>query len=72
MGFTRTMRYAKYPGGKKYDDDGNENEQETWADDDKRAAAVVFHEKYQTAKDDPEYERERHQNEVYDAEPSPM
>jgi hypothetical protein len=51
MGFTRAMRYAKYPGGKKYDDDGNEREQQTWADPDKRAAAVVFREKYQAAKD---------------------
>ena len=23
MGFTRAMRYAKYPGGRKYDEDGN-------------------------------------------------
>ena len=31
MGYTRAMRYAKYPGGKKYDD-GTERDPEQWAD----------------------------------------
>ena len=31
MGFTRAMRYAKYPGGQKYDGDGTEREPEQWA-----------------------------------------
>ena len=74
MGFTRAMRYAKYPGGQKYDAEGNEREQQTWADADKRAAAVVFRKKYQAAKDDADYQRlrEHHENEVYDADASPM
>jgi hypothetical protein len=74
MGFTRAMRYAKYPGGRKYDDDGNEREQQTWADPDKRAAAVVFKERLDEAKDDAIYQRlrEHHEAEVYDAEASPM
>jgi len=74
MGFTRAMRYAKYPGGRKYDDDGNEREQQTWADPDKRAAAVVFKERLDEAKDDATYQRlrEYHEAEVYDAEASPM
>lgn len=74
MGFTRAMRYAKYPGGKKYDDDGNENEQQTWADEDKREAAVVFKERLEEAKDDATYQRlrERHEEEIYDADASPM
>jgi hypothetical protein len=74
MGFTRAMRYAKYPGGKKYDEDGNENEQQTWADPDKRAAAVVFREKWQAVKGEDKYQRlkEEHTGEVYDADASPM
>lgn len=68
MGFTRAMRYAKYPGGKKYDDDGQAREPQTWADADKRAAAVVFKERWQAALDDPQYERlkQRHVDAVYD------
>ena len=74
MGFTRAMRYAKYPGGKKYDADGSEREQETWADPDKRAAAVVFRDRWQQVKEDADYQRlkKRHVDQVYDAEASPM
>lgn len=71
MGFTRAMRYAKYPGGKKYDDDGNQNEQITpehpdhdeWADPDKREAAVVYKEYWDRAREHPRYQamREAHQ-----------
>lgn len=57
MGFTRSMRYAKYPGGKKYDADGHERPQQTWADEDKRKAAVVFKAKWDAVRDDPAYER---------------
>lgn len=42
MGYTRAMRYARYPGGRKYDDDGEEREAEEWADEAKREAAEVF------------------------------
>lgn len=48
MGFTRSMRYAKYPGGKKYNDDGSERQPHgpdttgEWADPDKREAANKF------------------------------
>ena len=68
MGFTRAMRYAKYPGGKKYDADGNEREQQTWADAEKRKAAVVFRDFWQQVLDDPAYERLKahHQENVYD------
>ena len=73
MGFTRAMRYAKYPGGKKYDDEGNENEQETWADPDKRAAAVVFRETYRALEDDDYQRLKRHHTEaVYDPGASPV
>ena len=68
MGFTRAMRYAKYPGGRKYEDDGTEREPQTWADADKRAAAVVFKACRQAVLDDPAYERlkQHHTDEVYD------
>jgi hypothetical protein len=74
MGFTRAMRYAKYPGGQKYDADGAKREPEQWADPEKRAAAVVFRNAWQALMDDSTYKRlkERHQNEVYDPDASPM
>jgi len=74
MGFTRAMRYAKYPGGQKYDEDGTERVPQQWADDEKRAAAVVFRDAWQRVTDDPAYERlkEQHQAEVYDPAASPM
>jgi len=59
MGFTRAMRYAKYPGGKKYDEDGTEREQITWADPDKRAAAVVYKEYWDCAREHSAYQRQR-------------
>jgi hypothetical protein len=57
MGFTRAMRYAKYPGGKKYDEHGNEREQQTWADTDKREAAVVYKEYWDRARENAQYQR---------------
>ena len=41
MGYTRAMRYARYPGGKKYED-GDEREPVYWADSDTRDAALVY------------------------------
>jgi hypothetical protein len=62
MGYTRAMRYAKYPGGTKYDDDGEELEPERWADEDKRAAALVFEEYWERVREDEAYQeaKERH------------
>jgi hypothetical protein len=62
MGYTRAMRYAKYPGGTKYDDDGEELEPEQWADEDKRAAALVFEEYWERVREDAVYQeaKERH------------
>jgi hypothetical protein len=57
MGYTRAMRYAKYPGGKKYDDDGGEREAEEWADPEKREAALVFKEHLEAVRDDETYQR---------------
>jgi len=74
MGFTRAMRYAKYPGGQKYDEDGTERSPQQWADSEKRAAAVVFRNAWQEVTDDPTYQRlkEQHREEVYDPSVSPM
>lgn len=74
MGFTRAMRYAKYPGGQKYDPDGTERTPQQWADTEKRAAAVVFRDAWQALTDDPAYQRlkEQHQKEVYEPGGSPM
>ena len=74
MGFTRAMRYAKYPGGQKYDDDGTERAPQQWADPEKRAAAVVFRDAWQALTDDPAYQRAKahHQDAVYDPDATPM
>ena len=64
MGYTRAMRYAKYPGGKKYKD-GEEREPEEWADSEKRRAAIVFEKAWKEARQNEEYRRmrEEHRNE---------
>jgi hypothetical protein len=74
MGFTRAMRYAKYPGGQKYNDDGTERSPEQWADSEKRAVAVLFRDAWQDLTDDSVYQRlkEHHRDEVYDPAVSPM
>ncbi len=61
MGFTRAMRYAKYPGGTKYDDDGEEREPQTWADAEKREAAEIFKEAWDDVREDPDYQKAREQ-----------
>ncbi len=74
MGFTRAMRYAKYPGGQKYDEDGTERESQQWADAEKRAAAIVFRDAWQAVRNDPDYQRlkQHHVDAVYDETASPM
>jgi hypothetical protein len=46
MGWTRAMRYAKYPGGRKYreSEDGErvEREPQEWYDEEKREIALVY------------------------------
>ncbi len=59
MGYTRAMRYAKYPGGRKYDEDRNAREPERWADAEKREAALIFDAHLKSAKSDPTYQRLR-------------
>lgn len=61
MGFTRAMRYAKYPGGKKYNEDGSEKTAQgpdttgSWYDKDKRKAAVVFRKAWERVREDGKY-----------------
>jgi hypothetical protein len=42
MGWTRSLRYAKYPGGKKYEDDGTEREPQQWYDEEKYEISQVY------------------------------
>lgn len=56
MGYTRAMRYAKYPGGRKYVD-GEERDPVYWADPDKREAALIYQAWLRKARDNDEYQR---------------
>lgn len=56
MGYTRAMRYARYPGGQKYDD-GEEREPEEWADEGKREAARRFEDRLEAVRADEDYRR---------------
>jgi hypothetical protein len=56
MGWTRAMRYAKYPGGKKYDD-GEEREPERWYDTEKRRMARIYRFHLDRVRGDPAYQR---------------
>jgi hypothetical protein len=56
MGYTRAMRYARYPGGQKYED-GEERDPEHWADHDKREAALVYEVWWKMVEDDEAYQR---------------
>ncbi|MFB6156720.1 MAG: DUF4385 domain-containing protein [Haloferacaceae archaeon] len=59
MGWTRALRYAKYPGGRKYDDDGEEREPQRWYDEEKREIARVYKEHLDAVRDDGTYRRRR-------------
>jgi hypothetical protein len=57
MGYTRAMRYAKYPGGRKRNPDGSERPPQRWADPLKREAALLFKERWDAVRTDPLYLR---------------
>jgi len=57
MGWTRALRYAKYPGGRKYDDDGIEREPQEWYDEEKYDIAQVYREHLDAVNDDGTYRR---------------
>jgi Domain of unknown function (DUF4385) len=62
MGYTRTKRYANYPGGKKYDKDGDIKDRKI--DEQKAESAAIFEEKWKLAREDDDYlkRKKEHQN----------
>ncbi len=56
MGWTRSLRYAKYPGGRKYDDDGSEREPQQWYDEEKYRISQVYREYLDRVREDTAYE----------------
>jgi len=59
MGWTRALRYAKYPGGRKYDEDGNEREPQQWYDEEKYEISQVYREYLDRVNADEEYRRRK-------------
>lgn len=61
LGYTRAMRYAKYPEGEKYVDD-EERTPERWYDQEKRKIALVYREYWNRAREHERYRdlKERH------------
>lgn len=61
MGWTRAMRYAKYPGGRKYetDEDGDrvERDRQEWYDEEKREIALVYKRRLDRVREDERYRR---------------
>jgi hypothetical protein len=61
MGWTRAMRYAKYPGGQKYerDDQGTrvEREPQEWYDEEKREIALVYKQALDAVREDDVYKQ---------------
>ena len=53
MGYTRARRYANYPGGKKYDDDGDINDRKI--DEQKAESAAIFEATWKLAREDRDY-----------------
>ena len=70
MGFTRAMRYAKFPGGRKLDPDGTPREPQCWTDPEKREAALVFKAKWDAVRADPVYQERKaaHQDRIRPAD----
>lgn len=59
MGWTRALRYAKYPGGRKYDDDGTEREPQQWYDEEKYEISQVYKAYLDRVREDETYARRR-------------
>ncbi|WP_276258532.1 DUF4385 family protein [Haloglomus litoreum] len=63
MGWTRAMRYAKYPGGQKYEttDEGErvEREPQQWYDEEKREIALVYKAALDEVRKDEVYQRRK-------------
>ena len=59
MGWTRSLRYAKYPGGRKYDDDGTEREPQQWYDEEKYEISQVYREYLDRVRADETYQQQK-------------
>ncbi|MFW6318037.1 MAG: DUF4385 family protein [Halorubrum sp.] len=60
MGWTRAMRYAKYPGGNKYeavDGERVERDPQRWYDEEKREIALVYKDRLDRVRADDAYQR---------------
>ncbi len=57
MGYTRSRRYANYPGGRKYDSDGAVNERDI--DQQKAESAAIFKAKWDEIRQDADYLRRK-------------
>ena len=69
MGWTRSLRYAKYPGGRKYDDDGTEREPREWHDEEKYEISQVYREYLDRVREDPAYEAAKEAHAEHHGEP---
>jgi len=68
MGFTRAMRYAQFPGGRKVTPDGDLVEPQRWADPRKREVALLFKSRWDAVREDPVY---RERKAAHEARPRP-
>jgi hypothetical protein len=59
MGWTRSLRYAKYPGGRKRADDGTEREPQQWYDEEKYEISQVYREYLDRVREDETYRERR-------------
>jgi hypothetical protein len=59
MGWTRSLRYAKYPGGRKYNDDGTEREPQEWYDEEKYEISQVYREYLDRVRADETYQQRK-------------
>ncbi len=57
MGYTRARRYANYPGGRKYDSDGDINERDI--DQQKAESAAIFKARWDEIRQDADYLRRK-------------
>jgi hypothetical protein len=60
MGYTRARRYANYPGGRKYDANGEINERDI--DPEKAEAAAIFKAKWDEIRADEDYLRRKREH----------
>jgi hypothetical protein len=60
MGWTRAMRYAKYPGGQKHED-GEERDPQRWYDEEKREIALVYKRHLDAVRDDDVYQQRKNE-----------